>query len=650
MSGIATAPRHGRRGGVTGRAVLIGLVLLPVNIYSIVYMELVRGGIWPTVMTLLFTAVSTLFVLVAANMVVQARRPHLALERGELITIYSMLAVGSGLAGADVVQTLLSLIGRATYYATPENGWASGIVPALPRWLMVEDMGVLRGYYEGQSTFYRWEVVRTWAAPLGAWLGLVAMMVVAMFALNVLFRRQWVDAERLNYPTISLPLELTRTDPPFLHNRTLWIGFALAAALDLLNGINYLVPSAPGVNTKILIDLQSVLTEPPWQAVGWFPITIYPFAIGLGFLIPLDLVFSCWVFYLVWKLERVFVVANALDTACMRSSFDGPYSQEQVTGVWITTLTVAFWMGRHHLRETWRRIRCGERREACDAMSYRSAFALACAGAAGMVAFCSAAGMSPGIAAGFVAVYLALSLYIARMRAELGPPAHDMYGAGPDVLFANTIGAGQFSPGTRAAMASLYWLNRESYRCHPMPAHAEALKAASVGGLDMRRLWWVLLVTAVLGAAFAMWACLHLGYRLGAIQFRGPSPWFAQEGLVRMDEWAKTPRPPDPRQWWAMGAGAVVAAVGLAARVRWLWFPLHPVGYAVSGWWAINLFWFPLMVATILKGALLRYAGLRGYRAAVPFFLGIVLGEFVVGGMWQLAGALLNTSTYAFWI
>ena len=63
------------------------------------------------------------------------------------------------------------------------------------------------------------------------------------------------------------------------------------------------------------------------------------------------------------------------------------------------------------------------------------------------------------------------------------------------------------------------------------------------------------------------------------------------------------------------------------------------------------LYWqvVPLMLATILKGLILRYGGLRVYRAALPFFLGLILGEFVVGGLWQLVGALLNTNTYAFW-
>ena len=51
-----------------------------------------------------------------------------------------------------------------------------------------------------------------------------------------------------------------------------------------------------------------------------------------------------------------------------------------------------------------------------------------------------------------------------------------------------------------------------------------------------------------------------------------------------------------------------------------------------------------------LGAALLRYGGLRAYRRALPLFLGLVLGEFIVGSDWQLWAAATNTSAYVFWL
>jgi hypothetical protein len=79
--------------------VALGLLLLPVNIYWTVYMELVRGGIWPTVQTLLFTAVSTLFVVVLAN----AAAAHAALDLTPIRRVSTPWAwnVGNALGRSD---------------------------------------------------------------------------------------------------------------------------------------------------------------------------------------------------------------------------------------------------------------------------------------------------------------------------------------------------------------------------------------------------------------------------------------------------------------------------------------------------------------------------------------------------------------------
>ncbi len=37
------------------------------------------------------------------------------------------------------------------------------------------------------------------------------------------------------------------------------------------------------------------------------------------------------------------------------------------------------------------------------------------------------------------------------------------------------------------------------------------------------------------------------------------------------------------------------------------------------------------MVSWLAKTIILRYGGLQGYRTALPFFIGLVLGEFSTG-------------------
>ena len=61
--------------------------------------------------------------------------------------------------------------------------------------------------------------------------------------------------------------------------------------------------------------------------MGSFRVSFYPFVIGIGFLIPLDLLFSCWMFYGVYKIELM--VGNIMG---WRSLPRFPYFNEQGFG------------------------------------------------------------------------------------------------------------------------------------------------------------------------------------------------------------------------------------------------------------------------------------------------------------------------------
>jgi len=63
----------------------------------------------------------------------------------------------------------------------------------------------------------------------------------------------------------------------------------------------------------------------------------------------------------------------------------------------------------------------------------------------------------------------------------------------------------------------------------------------------------------------------------------------------------------------------------------------------------MNLVWFVFFIAWAIKISILRYGGLRAYRRATPFFLGLILGEFTVGSIWTIIGIIFDIPSYAFW-
>ena len=50
----------------------------------------------------------------------------------------------------------------------------------------------------------------------------------------------------------------------------------------------------------------------------------------------------------------------------------------------------------------------------------------------------------------------------------------------------------------------------------------------------------------------------------------------------------------------------------------------------------------------MLKYAILRGSGLSGYRQALPFFLGLILGDVVIASFWSLVGVILDARMYMF--
>ena len=173
-----------------------------------------------------------------------------------------------------------------------------------------------------------------------------------LLCINVILRKQWIENERLAYPIIQIPLEMTDLRTGFFRNRMMWIGFTVAGMISLLNGLNFLYPSVPRIPIKEPnYDLGVYFNEEPWNAIGTLPLRFYPFLIGLSFLIPLDLTFSTWFFFLFRKLERLVGAMVGWSTIPQY-----PFFGEQATGAMIGLCVTALYLGRRHFAEVFRKV------------------------------------------------------------------------------------------------------------------------------------------------------------------------------------------------------------------------------------------------------------------------------------------------------
>ena len=127
----------------------------------------------------------------------------------------------------------------------------------------------------------------------------------------------------------------------------------------------------------------------------------------------------------------------------------------------------------------------------------------------------------------------------------------------------------------------------------------------------------------------------------------GNHAFIAAEGTVsagKADGWGGLERikqiEPNRVFLWSAGAGVAVILLCTAGRLRWSWWPIHPVMFMV---WGTNVSrWFgpSFMAGWLAKVIITRFGGAAGYRKARSFFIGIIAGEVVAGVGWMIVGAL----------
>ena len=624
--------------GASWRAILIGVLLIIPNTYWIT--DSAQQGA-PTTVSLYFNVIFCIFIITILNACFARMQPTFALKSGELVTIYVMLAVASSLAGHDLLSGLIPMIPHAFWFASEENDWAALFHKHIPDWLAVKDKAFLADYYRGESSFYHWEVMQGWFRTTVVWGSFVCVLAFVMVCINSVIRKQWIEHEKLSYPIIQLPLALTsrQYNSNILTNKMLWFGVCLAGAIDVLNGLHFLYPVVPSLGGK-LYDIGELFTQRPWSAIGRTPVAVYPFAIGLAFFIPLDLSFSCWFFFLFWRVVRIFD-----DTARILHSNTLTY---QTFGACIGLSIIALFVTRQHILQAIKKALRNDTplADTGEPMSYRTAILGGITGLLFIIVFCKAAGMSIWVILVFFGIYFALSMAVTRLRAELGAPVHDLLYIGPDEMMPAIFGTRILGPKNLTISAFFYSFNR-AHRGHPMPHQLEGFKLAERTDMNNGRLLIAMLIAIVVGTFSTFWAFYHVSYTKGV---EGVRNWLAYDTFNRLHSWLgySYQQLPDLPAAIAMSIGSLNTFFLMFMRMRFFWWPFHPAGFVISYSRTMEALWFSIFISCAIKWILLKHGGRGTHRKLIPFFLGLILGEFVVGSVWSLIGISVERPMYRF--
>ena len=598
------------------------------------YNDLIIKGSRLAIWNLTPAAYFLFFVLVAiVNTALRLVHPRLALRRGELAVAFFLILLANTMTGRGFSEMVLPVITGAYYYATPENNWTEVVLPFLPDWHVPQGRDVIRGFYEGNAAAeVPWEA---WLLPLFHWLVFALALFLAMVCLMVIVRRQWVEHERLVYPMVQLPLAMigevgrAATVKPLFRNVVMWLGFSIPFVLGSINALHNYFVFIPTVSLSFWsFSLFGMLD------IG---LRIDPSIMGFAYFIPQNVAAGLMFFWMLNQLQQGLSDAVGFwgrdDSMGAYSAYTDPMIVHQAMGSMIVLVLGILWVGRRHLRAVWNKALRGDSEvdDSDEIISYRTAVLGTVVSFAAMGVWLWQTGIPPLhvllLLFGSFVVFMTLTRVVAQGGvAAIFPPTN-----GPDFVV-SAVGASALGPRGLAGLALSHAWTVDTLILM-MSACANGLKLITeVAPANRRRLFGGIVAVIILTVAGSIGLNVYLGYKYGGINLDPlseipiyPYGYFMEKNIL-------SPEGPNVSGWIHKGIGAAIMTGLMLAQHRWVWWPFHPLGFPVSC--VFRTMFFSVFFGWVLKTVTLRYGGLSLFIRMKPFFLGLILGEAVVGGTW----------------
>jgi len=673
-----------RKGFVTFRSVLIGLVgvvlinlLAPYNNYVVNQSGIVGNSL--SIGAVIFTVL----VIGLVNAPLLRLAPRWALARNELAVTVGMVLVGCAIPSVGLFRYLPGhLVGP--FYISAQNAQHAEFVRNLhlPDWLFPTfastdpaergNEAVVQNFYgrvpvAGDDTFVNRVIGvpwRAWVRPLAMWGIFVSLLLAALMCITVIFRRQWVENERLPFPIATVygalidPPEPGRAFNKLFRARSFWIPAALVFFTHLISGLHQYAPNAPEI--PLSYDLKPMFADSAfWSQGEWyfFQQRIYFTVIGISYFVQTRVLLSLVTFCMAANLMQM-VMRSA------GSDYTLPMQEDQTLGSATVMLMIILWVARKHIHAVARQM-VGQGRTN-DARGFYLPYALAGWGvvlcAIGMMVWLVAASASFAGAAIIVLMMLAILLLVGRVVAETGI----LY-----VLIATPLtqpmiyGVQGLESSTLRTTVNSFFFGRVFFNLF-LHDTREALPNYSTTALRLtdqsvveressKRSAWlyvgVLLLALLVAYVTAGASTLYCFYNYAATLGTPPVAPLSEWPTVAMPrvaiEQAINFIPPgngtavSHSHAALFGIGALVTLVLSFLNLRFAGWPLPPVGMLLSTSWGVQTTWLSLLIGWIAKTLLVRLGGSRLFFASQSVFIGLVVGEIAAMGLWIIVALVL---------
>lgn len=594
----------------------------------------------------------------------------LRLSAPEVLLLWVMSAVASTLSHTGFARTFIANI-TAPGWLQGQGKEVFGVISGVRRGIFPGGdnlIGDLLYGLEGARGLSAFQIAaripwEQWIYPLALWGLFIGSVIVTLMGITGIFSHHWIENERMSFPLVKIPEIFAEEAEKGLLWRRLFgpyflCGLLVPLIIHLFNGLHMYFPGVPQIPTLVLAQ-PYIPKDGILQGFYRAKIYIYPAFIGFASLAPRQVSLSFWLFFVLTSLVPgiIGIFGLRIPDAALGTTF-GPVLERveemQAVGAYGVFALFLIWLARHHIISVFAlAFRLGKGSDKIFPEGYSGILpplASVVALITGFAFLCfwlmwvGADGLSSLV---FLTIAFVVYLVSSRIVCQGGLPYYTLTAAPSDGILA-LLNSGYLQPVTLyicSVVQKMAFMDmRESLQ--PTLFHASFLSTATV---QKRRFLLGIVSAIAVSLLVSTLSVLIITYKYGVLSF--PDTW-TLESVSRVHEKALTliQHPESPKKWSILfsGVGALVMFLMIAGYQRFIWWPLHPIGYLVAYSSAMRILWFSFFMGWLFNVIIMKYGGLQFYHRARWFFIGLIWGDVAMAVVWLLVGLFEPVSYHVF--
>lgn len=498
---------------------------------------------------------------------------------------------------------------------------------------------------------------KAWSRTLTFWLPLLGLSFVAGIFLILVVHQQWSKRERLRYPMAYVASEMIGgwrqgEHKGVFRNRMFWLGFLIPLIIILING--YSKWNISSISIPLKVELEGALgTKWPViynvQGEWWiFNPELFFSVVGFAYFVSSDISFSIGINGLVYA--AIFLVLYVVGVDVTGGAMSGSLHSFQLFGSYLGIGLVIFYTGRKFYLTVLAKAFCIPADDPVErGIVWACRIALLTA-VAMVVMLVVALDMDWLLAILFVMLVGMMFLVLTRINVETGLFMIQPGWYAVSVLLA-MFGFGALGPHMLIILGILSLVLTVDPLVCIMPLAANALKLGEGEGVGLGRLSGWLTVSILLALVTGVIGTIAVQYGHGGTKYTwadkvAKQPFsLLERNLQIIDgdpsvkqglELGKTQ--PNTKFMYAIGVGVLIALGLSTLRLRYTWWPIHPVLFLIWGTFPGFTLGASFLLGWIIKSAISTLGGGQSYRSAKPLFIGLIAGEFAAAIIWSIVG------------